>query len=377
MSPLALHRPLKSVLAVLLGCTLAGACRTVHTTPPRPVPAACAGACGDTLSVRFLGVAGWVIRHRDDAVLTAPLFTTAGLFTVMAGGAIRSDAKRVRDGMDSLDLHGVSAILVGHAHYDHLLDVPLVAKEFATRAAVYGNRSMVNQLHADPVLRPRLVPVEDSAATGEGGGRWIYPKTDTLFRGARPVTAEDSSVRILPVVAAHPPHFLKLVHMFAGESEMRVDAPRTAYDWREGQVHAFVVEFLDVKRHAVLFRVHYSDAPSWPGAGIPPRWVGEPGSYDLALTSVGSYDQVWGRTIPFEFVEAVRPRHVAAGHWENFFGHDGQPRTQPLENVAEYKRRLDCAMHDTAAVTLPRPGDTIQVCGCAPRPMASPLPAPR
>ncbi|MDB4948167.1 MAG: hypothetical protein JWM27_816 [Gemmatimonadetes bacterium] len=347
-------------------CVLAGACQTVRTTPPRRAPIPCDGACGDTVSVQFLGVAGFVIRHGGDAVLTGPLFTTPGLPRVALAGAFRSDTAFVRRRMTEMhvDTSGISAVLVGHAHYDHLLDVPYVARRFTPRARVYGNRAMVNQL-PDADLQRRFFIVEDFAATQDGGGRWIYPKTDTLFRGPRPVSAADSSVRFLAVAAVHPAHLVKWIHAFGGGSEKRTVAPQTAFDWREGRVFAFVVEFLDPASRRVLFRVHFTDAPSWPGAGFPPRWVGGAGTYDLALTCVGTFDQVPGQDIPGSFLRYTWPRHVVLGHWEDFFVRQEKPwHAIPLLKVDEYRRRVVRTLGDSTAYTLPAPGDEVRLCGC-------------
>ncbi|MFL5543984.1 MAG: hypothetical protein ACJ792_04730 [Gemmatimonadaceae bacterium] len=61
-----------------------------------------------------------------------------------------------------------SAILVGHGHYDHLLDVPYIATHRATSAFIYGGPSIRRMLMGDSILRRhggrRLVPIEPATA---------------------------------------------------------------------------------------------------------------------------------------------------------------------------------------------------------------------
>src|SRR5262249_53232855 len=98
----------------------------------------CSGSCGDSAEMTYLGSGGFLIRHGDDAVLTAVSFTHHGLLrTFLPFFSISTDTSLVRWMMGRERLDGVSAILVGHSHYDHLLDAPFIAKTLVPKADIY------------------------------------------------------------------------------------------------------------------------------------------------------------------------------------------------------------------------------------------------
>ena len=72
-----------------------------------------------------------------------------------------------------------SLLLVGHGHYDHLLDVPYVAAHRATRATIYGGPTVRHMLMGDSTLRanPGRVGAVDRAEAGtvDRAGRWFLP----------------------------------------------------------------------------------------------------------------------------------------------------------------------------------------------------------
>ena len=80
----------------------------------------------------YLGVGGWIFQRGDQQVVAAPLFTHPSLVRTGLMG-IRSDTALVNRHMVPYDVSGAAAILVGHAHYDHLMDVPQVARRHAPR----------------------------------------------------------------------------------------------------------------------------------------------------------------------------------------------------------------------------------------------------
>ncbi len=81
--------------------------------------------------IRYLGIAGWHLRAGEDSLLIDPYFTRLSLWRALVGYA-------------SPDVEAVAAhtpparwVLVTHPHYDHLADVPAVAR--LTGARVYAS----------------------------------------------------------------------------------------------------------------------------------------------------------------------------------------------------------------------------------------------
>lgn len=142
---------------------------------PDAVPAAI-----PPLRIRFLGVDGFLVEAGDDAILSAPLFTRPSMIAASTGIPTTSDAALVASMLPALALANVRAAIAGHAHYDHLLDVPAVMS-LAPNATLYSNVSARNLLAAfapdrapkctgtpaaaNPIARTRVVVVVDPAAS--------------------------------------------------------------------------------------------------------------------------------------------------------------------------------------------------------------------
>ncbi len=122
-----------------LGCRTGGGGDATSNAPPAsptPEPTGTPDAASP-MRVRFLGVGGFQLTVGDDELLTAPLFTNPSMLDVTLG-VVKTDPVRVDTFLG--DVSRSKAILSGHAHYDHLMDVPYVWTETAG-AFVYTNRS--------------------------------------------------------------------------------------------------------------------------------------------------------------------------------------------------------------------------------------------
>jgi L-ascorbate metabolism protein UlaG (beta-lactamase superfamily) len=78
------------------------------------------------LEVRALGVQGFMLTHGHDSVMTAPLFTRQSAIQVTFNVPLQADAAAIDAGLAGLPLHELRAVVSGHAHYDHFMDVPRV-----------------------------------------------------------------------------------------------------------------------------------------------------------------------------------------------------------------------------------------------------------
>ncbi|WP_445386510.1 MBL fold metallo-hydrolase [Robiginitalea sp. IMCC44478] len=145
------------------------------------------------LELTYLGTAGWKITDGDFTVLVDPYISRVKLGT---GPGISPDDTRqtvmrsdyfVSDTLliDSL-ITKADFILVHHAHFDHLSDVPYIAKK--TGAKVVGTETTCN------ILRGYGIPDEQ-----------LYP-----VRGGEDYQFEKFSVRVIPSIhsALNDKHYL-------------------------------------------------------------------------------------------------------------------------------------------------------------------------
>src|SRR5215211_3833006 len=78
----------------------------------------------DGIRVTYLGVNGYQFEAGGHALLIDPYFTRVGLGAVATGATIRPQSDRVHAGLTHVRSRA-DAVLITHAHFDHLLDVPL------------------------------------------------------------------------------------------------------------------------------------------------------------------------------------------------------------------------------------------------------------
>ena len=108
----------------------------------------------EPVELTYLGVGGWLVRSGESALLTAPLYSNPGL--------VETGLTAIAADPDAIDRHlpdvsEVAAVLVGHGHYDHLMDVPWVLAHRAPRALLYANRTSWLQVEPFGLERRALV----------------------------------------------------------------------------------------------------------------------------------------------------------------------------------------------------------------------------
>ncbi len=225
--------------------------------------------------VTWLGTAGFAIEHAGTVVLLDPYVTRASLWDCVRA-PLRSDAAAVARWAPRAD-----AVIAGHTHFDHVLDVPAIAR--ATGATVYGSRSCAALCRVEGVAADRVVDVE-SALRDESAHAEVGP----------------FALRFVP--SAHSALLLGRVP-FPGEIADCDHVPLRAHRYRCGAV--FGVEI----RVGGLTLYHLGSANLLDGHGVP--------GVDLLLLCVA------GWTTTPRFVERVlgafAPRAILLSHWDDFF----------------------------------------------------------
>ncbi|RCK73739.1 MAG: secreted protein [Anaerolineae bacterium] len=97
----------------------------------------------DDLFFRWLGVGGIQLRWREQVLLIDPFLSRPSLMQVLLQ-PIKADAELLRS-----EIAEAFAILITHAHYDHLLDTPEIIRQ--TNASAYGSENVVKLLQASGI----------------------------------------------------------------------------------------------------------------------------------------------------------------------------------------------------------------------------------
>jgi hypothetical protein len=303
-------------MLLLAGCLLTsgpGVSGTVDLAPD----------AGDPLRAVYLGSGGWILEHGGETVLTGPLFTNPGLLRTGLL-AIRPDTVAIDRWMSRYDVEDAVAILVGHAHYDHLMDVPRVAARHAPRARIVGSRTVANTLGTWSGLDGRIDVVDDSAGDVRTEGRWLR---------------YGHSVRVMALRSRHAPHFAGYTLYRGTQDTPRATEPEWATEWLDGETHAYLIDFM-ASADSVAFRIYYQDAVAHAPAGLAPESLIRERRVDVAILVPATFDQVdWH---PEALVENLNPRWVLLGHWEDFFVPIDEPtRSIRLTDMGHFEGRLD------------------------------------
>lgn len=322
-----------STMILLVTTILMTACASQRHLPEhdQPLPVA---STRNSLQIQYLGVGGHRLQYGENVLLTAPSFTNPHFLRVGPFMPIHSDHDRVDRYMP--DAGNAQMLLVGHAHYDHLMDVAYILQAHAPKAHLYGSRTTVHSL-ASAIPASRMTAMNDSMGTPDTPGQWFY--------------SANRGIRIMALKSSHAPHFMGIKFM-QGRYEQPQDAlPWHAFGWKEGQTLAFLIDFLDEQQQPV-YRVFYQDSASEEAQGVVPD-LADGKAIDVAILCPASFSQV--DHYPESIVRNTAASHFILGHWEDFFANDpyGQQRFVRNTDQDEFIRRLTQALPAGSHWTLP------------------------
>lgn len=150
---------------------------------------------GEAIRLRWLGAAGHVIEAAGQTLLVDPFLSRPSLVRT-ALSPLRSTPEAYWHWLPAK----VDGILLGHSHYDHLLDAPTIAKR--TGARIVGSESTASFARAEGVPESQIVvipPHGGSVTFGEAEVRFLPSLHARLVAGRVPF---DGVVEGLPKVPA-------------------------------------------------------------------------------------------------------------------------------------------------------------------------------
>jgi L-ascorbate metabolism protein UlaG (beta-lactamase superfamily) len=266
----------------------------------------------DNTHVRWLGTAGFAIEHNAHVLLIDPYVTRASLARCLLA-PLRPDAA-------AIDLYTprADAILVGHTHFDHVLDVPEIARR--TQAKVFGSRSAASLCLSYGVPQERIEVVDRRGAVrcnvGPFALRFVPSAHSRLLLGRVPLPGEISGCE--PLAMRAPAYRCGAVFGI----EIRV-GNRTIYHMGSAEL---VDDALDAQSVDLLLLC----VPGWAASG----------------------------DLPERVARYLDPRAVLLSHWDNFLRPMRLPaRAFPSIQLPRLVERLSRAAPNATIGTLPLLGD--------------------
>ncbi|HEY0285444.1 MAG TPA: MBL fold metallo-hydrolase [Pseudomonas sp.] len=254
--------------------------------------------------LEFLGVAGVLIHWRDEGVLFDPFFSRPSIAELFW---LKPDTHEIDLRMPPAT--DVSMLLVGHGHYDHLLDVAWIMRQHSPHATVYASRSAGHVLRAE-IAADRVVNAEPRMASlsSDLPPRMIA-KQDPWFY------TQKGHIRAMPIESMHAPNALTRIMGGAYETDLTA-LPKGFWNWKEGQTLAWLVDLLG-EDGKPIYRIHYQDSASSAPYGFPPV-LDDGKSVDVEILPVASFQHA--DHYPRTLLAQTQPRLVVLVHWEDFVG---------------------------------------------------------
>jgi len=242
--------------------------------------------------VTFLGTAGFLVEAPGRRFALDPNLTRPGLLRSLFGRLVPDEAALRRH------LPEVDEVLCGHAHHDHALDGPVVARQ--TGARLLGSEAVMNLGRAAGLPESQLVRADGPIACGPGRAVPLASRHGKALFGRVPLPGD------IPAPPAWPPRL---------------------WDMRHGQVYNWRIELGGVS-------LMHVDSADWDPAGLEPVDV-------LCLCAVGrQYRPDYTRGI----VAATRPKVVIPCHWDDFsLPFDTPPRQLPGVDVEGFVEEIRAA----------------------------------
>ena len=312
-------------------------------------------AYGETLEIRYLGAGGYLLQRGDHAIATGPFYSSPHWLRV-GFATIRPDTALIDSLHPRLPEGTLGAILIGHAHYDHLLDVPYIARKHHPRTVIYGSPSAQRLvLASEPSLEGRVVGLVDEVSRNGAPGQWIYTA------GGR--------IRFMAIATVHNDHIPGL-HLMQGKVRPGLKrVPRSAWRWKEGEILAYLIDFLGPDQKRIDFRIYYADVAPPGDTGLPPTLEeADQHRIDLALLALSL--QWVSPGYPVVFLQAHQPRLVIGGHWESIFRNPARgPRRLRASDIETFAQVVTAHLPPDGKWSLANPGSIYRL---APEPQGEP-----
>jgi L-ascorbate metabolism protein UlaG (beta-lactamase superfamily) len=233
----------------------------------------------NAIRVTYLGINGFQFETGGGHVLLVdPYFTRVGLWSAALNQPIQSDANRVGEGLKHIR-RNADALLVTHAHFDHLLDAPEIMRR--TRARIVAGPTAIRLVESFGIS-PNECLIAKQASVDK-----IGPWTIRAF-----AAQHDRLFGKVPFDQCPP------------VPREREKSPVKASDWCVGEPLAFVIE-------AAGKRI-YIDSGGVPGVPPDRRIRG----VDLAILGMALPDS---RQRFAEAVNQLRPRYILPSHQDDMF----------------------------------------------------------
>lgn len=167
------------------------------------------------VTFKWLGTSGFILTDSETTIVFDPAITRIPLYDFLPFRTIQSDATEVKYWMNRCGIKTVDATFVNHAHTDHVIDAPMVVKNYGGK--LYGSSSVVNV----------------------GLGQGLNEKQVQSIKSKDQIKVGKFSIE--PFNTPHAPHLFNILLM-DGDITTPLKTPTSAWNYRSGETHSFLIK---------------------------------------------------------------------------------------------------------------------------------------
>ncbi len=168
-----------------------------------------------SVSVTWLGVATLLFDDGETQLLIDGFISRPSLADIVLGRPVDSDAARINYVLDRYRIRRLAAIIPGHSHFDHAMDIGAIANR--TSASILGSETTANIARGAGVPEDRLVLVEDGSEFSFG------------------------QFTVTMIHSPHAPIGWGGTVPYSGTVDEPLTTPAPISAWREGQNYSIVI----------------------------------------------------------------------------------------------------------------------------------------
>ena len=249
--------------------------------------------------IRYYGTGCFTIERAGSVLFTDPFISNPSATQVMFG-KVKTDVEYVDTYINPATFKKVKMVVAGHAHYDHLMDMPYLSKYIPESTPIVSNRTAKHIL-AFYDLPQQTIVVNDIWGTDQQEGYWYYNA--------------ERSMRTMAFKSQHPPHFAGINLMNKLYTSDLKSEPLLMNDWQEGKTLAFMVDWLE--EDSIIYRAYISSSLAKAPFGLFPKSLLDEHSVDDLFISAALFRDF--DAAPKPLIDLAKPKRIILMHWENFF----------------------------------------------------------
>lgn len=173
-----------------------------------------------SITFKWIGTTTFSLSDGDTTLLFDPSITHVSILDLLPWATVKTNENEVDYWLNKCNLKKIDAVLVNHAHYDHVIDAPYIIEKYG--GTLFGSSSTVN--------------------VGLGAG--LKPERTKEIKAGDKINIGKFSIEIFKT--PHSPHFWDVM-LADGHIETPLKQPANVWDYKVGNTLSFFINHPELK----------------------------------------------------------------------------------------------------------------------------------